>query len=236
MTDERPWYDTENGLRDALGRGLRGLNDIERARYEAGYSRKERLSEWVAGSFWLDRCGNAWTMETPVASPWAVVPFEDVRAQSGTSSLRPIASADATCPRCGRGWDLRTASDIESIGYNGPSMHRECKRYELQDRTEREIGEAASAAGLDPSTMVMVPNRYGSSDVYGPWFRVKSPIGTLTIGWRKRVIQIEWSGGPDGERLFGAEGVTVERGLVHAWGYENATAYLRRLVAAEAQP
>lgn len=59
------WYDTNDGLKDAIRRGLPGLDDIINARHEGGYARRERLSEWIIGHFWFDSSGNVWTMDRP---------------------------------------------------------------------------------------------------------------------------------------------------------------------------
>lgn len=65
-----------------------------------------------------------------------------------------------------------------------------------------------------------------------PWWLVKTDIGIIEIGWRKRVIQIDWS--DTGHKLdvtcvCGKDDVTREPHLVHAWGYAKAVAYLENL-------
>ena len=75
-----------------------------------------------------------------------------------------------------------------------------------------------------------------------PWFLVTSPIGHIKIGWRKSVINIDWSRSvvkKSGMELFPDENVT--RGdarddgggrFIHAGGIDVAIRYLKVLSAA----
>lgn len=62
-----------------------------------------------------------------------------------------------------------------------------------------------------------------------PWFVVGTPFGDLTIGWRKRVLSIEWpkevaiDWGTDGKETTNGEG------YIHAWGYPKAREYLQKI-------
>ncbi len=82
-----------------------------------------------------------------------------------------------------------------------------------------------------------IPNGYGGEDPYYavyPWFIVTTPIGHIKIGWRKRVINIDWTNTlqkKKAEELFPNEDVTKsgeydEIRYIHAWGYEKAKEYL----------
>src|SRR6266481_5455787 len=70
--------------------------------------------------------------------------------------------------------------------------------------------------------------------VNDPWWLVRTPIGLIEIGWRKRVISINWK---DSEirKIVTEDDVTKEDYLVHAWSVEKAISYLRALVAGEAK-
>ena len=127
----------------------------------------------------------------------------------------------------------------------------------MQYRQEQDPEAQAHAAsqkekliGLfeEPIFVEEIPNGYGSSGYYKhlPWFVVTTSIGRIKIGWRKRVINIDWSETTQtksGAMLFPDEDVTKggqydyqgdgEKGrYVHAWGYEKAAEYLKFIMGA----
>lgn len=59
-----------------------------------------------------------------------------------------------------------------------------------------------------------------------PWWAVKVDGGTITIGWRKRVIAINWI---DTNRRgsITRDDVTKDNNSVHAWGNAKAVEYMR---------
>lgn len=66
-----------------------------------------------------------------------------------------------------------------------------------------------------------------------PWFVVTTPKGRIKIGWRKRVININWSDTKielEAEALFPEEDVTKFNKTIHAWGLEKAQEYLNVLL------
>jgi len=81
-----------------------------------------------------------------------------------------------------------------------------------------------------------IPNGYNSTSSYYsrfPWFMVTTEKGRIKIGWRKRVIEIDWSESiiPDeAEDLFAFEDVTKGEKYIHAWGYEKAKEYIDKLL------
>lgn len=81
-----------------------------------------------------------------------------------------------------------------------------------------------------------IPNGYCSDYCHEkfPWFLVTTKRGPFMIGWRKRVIVIDWAGSnirTDGDILFEHEGVTTGTDMVHAYGYKKAKEYIARLMA-----
>lgn len=154
------------------------------------------------------------------------------------------------------------------------AVARECERvrYEQQLRlnpktheraadTKAAFAEAFEAAELGPIFMEPIPNEYWGNDSGGkfdPWFKVATPIGYIRIGWRKRVINIDWSATtlkalvpthefdtrdrvPSGKELFqfaldNNETTTVGDSYIHAYGYERVAAYLKVLAAHARQP
>lgn len=61
-----------------------------------------------------------------------------------------------------------------------------------------------------------------------PWWLVQTPYGMVEIGWRKRVIQIDWSD-TKFRGIVTPDQVTQEETLVHAWSYSKAVAYMTDL-------
>jgi hypothetical protein len=77
-----------------------------------------------------------------------------------------------------------------------------------------------------------IPNEYGERPHY-PWFAVTTSKGVIKIGWRHRVINIDWSESDikkTGKELFPEEDVTRGENYIHAWGYEKAQEYLHKLL------
>lgn len=66
-----------------------------------------------------------------------------------------------------------------------------------------------------------------------PWYLVTTNSGHIKIGWRKRVIEIDWSRtliSGTSEELFPGEDVTKHEKSIHAWGYEKAQEYINVLL------
>jgi hypothetical protein len=92
-------------------------------------------------------------------------------------------------------------------------------------------------AGFETKSIHELPNGYWPQhpdydSVRTPWWLVHTQYGLIKIGWRKRVISIDWETTDfrDEERLV-AEGddTTSLDDLVHAWTYTNALKYLTTL-------
>ena len=63
-----------------------------------------------------------------------------------------------------------------------------------------------------------------------PAWLVKTSYGLIQIGWRKRVIAIEWSDTPI-RTIVTDDNVTKSDTMVHAWSEETALKYLKALTA-----
>jgi hypothetical protein len=61
-----------------------------------------------------------------------------------------------------------------------------------------------------------------------PWWLVKTNYGLIKIGWRKRVIQIDWSDTRIRQEVT-KDNVTSSNEIVHAWTYAKAVEYLTAL-------
>lgn len=241
-------YDTREGIAKAV-RTLEGLKLLARERSDAGYDRKERLSEWlVLGRLRMDTCGN--TMRITEGVPDDIVyklgpvsTFEELEkhlpeARVTLTSGHAIPNPDAECGWCKRGWTIDNWHEtIFRTGehWSKPDVyHPICMRYKLLAESTAHFEKILTQAGFPIDSMKAIPNGYcRQADIRlccGPWFRVRSSIGILTIGWRKSVINIDWSElvlkeKPD----FSKEQVTKWETGIHAWGPDKAAEYLKEI-------
>lgn len=69
-----------------------------------------------------------------------------------------------------------------------------------------------------------------------PWLLVETEEGSIKVGWRKRVIVLDWSDccGKTftADFLFPNENVTKEKYMINCWGYDKLREYLKVLVDA----
>jgi hypothetical protein len=85
-------------------------------------------------------------------------------------------------------------------------------------------------AGVEVTAWHEIKNKYWPehSDydhVRTPWYLAKTKWGLVEIGWRKRVIEINWT---DTDKQIDVTKDDVTRGLnlVHAWTYAKAVEYM----------
>ena len=90
-------------------------------------------------------------------------------------------------------------------------------------------------AGLPASRLWKLENRYWPEypeyhqiRFDNPWWLAKTEFGLIEIGWRKRVIQINWSD-TNFKTVVTEDPVTQDDYIVHAWSYEDAVKYLTEL-------
>jgi hypothetical protein len=76
------------------------------------------------------------------------------------------------------------------------------------------------------------PEAYVEERKRSPWWLALTEFGPIKIGWRKRVISINWEDTPS-RVLVTEDDVTKEPTLVHAWSYVKALEYLTTLAAAQ---
>ncbi len=119
-------------------------------------------------------------------------------------------------------WDtFYDAAKILKNGLETTSAKLDPKGPEMRESYRKQIEDIYKAAGVTAIFMEPLPNGYCSSPCYlnRPWFKVASSIGHVTIGWRKRVISIDWKDTmvkQGGEDLFPDENVTRWETGIHA--------------------
>jgi hypothetical protein len=115
-------------------------------------------------------------------------------------------------------------------------FHHACNRANLRENMKAKFKEIFEKAGFKKITLWATPNKYCSCDHCAPWFKVYTKFGIINIGWRKRVINIDWKGldvNPSLREeilsLFTEEDVTKGDNNIHAWGWEKAEEYLTKI-------
>ena len=113
--------------------------------------------------------------------------------------------------------------------------HKECNATDLQTRQQHSFQEMFRKAGFTTAELQSIPNEYCKHyecPVCAPWFNVTTNMGTFKIGWRKRVINIDWSElnkKKSIQSLFAEEDVTKYATAIHAWGNDKAIEYLTKI-------
>ena len=129
----------------------------------------------------------------------------------------------------------RACSDAVEILSN--AIHSENVR--LDPATAVKVQEdRESLLACFPSKLYVeeLPNGYGPMHPYWqhfPWYQVTTEKGRIKIGWRKRVISIEWEEATNYEyaiALFPTEDVTKDKRTIHAWSYEKAKEYVAAIL------
>lgn len=98
-------------------------------------------------------------------------------------------------------------------------------------------------AGIDAYVGEQLPNGYWPdvedyADIRraSPWFLVFTSFGPVKLGWRKRVLSIDWEH-TKVRAIVTADDTTKSETDVHAWSYAKAVEYLTALrEASEKEP
>jgi len=88
----------------------------------------------------------------------------------------------------------------------------------------------------EPIFIEEIPNGYCSDYCcrHLPWFIITTSIGRFKIGWRKRVINIDWNktvGTKEAKEIFPNEDVTKGIKYIHAWSIEKAREYVSTIIS-----
>lgn len=158
-----------------------------------------------------------------------------IQSGSMTTERGGIPPVGAVCDRCGKGWTTQNLSSYHEVRASGDKWlhrHEDCHRLAIVDKHRKAMAQIFQDAKIKVSDMVAIPSGYHSDDLYfGPWFVAETEKGKIVIGWRKRVIHIDWSDStlPYGSIFFRDEDVTKGNTMIHAWCADDAVRYLRML-------
>ncbi len=141
------------------------------------------------------------------------------------------------------GGDLPEGMDQDSINRLTYTFIEKLKdeilAQKIKEDPKSSVIAAAEKKGLidlfpDHIFVEEIPNGYGNMYYlrHLPWFIVTTKLGRIKIGWRKRVIEIDWSDSiikHDARELFPDENVTKGEKYIHAWSLEKAKEYIEAL-------
>lgn len=114
--------------------------------------------------------------------------------------------------------------------YEWTFSHAVCYQDHLDAEVKAEFKKAMNDAEFDFGKIDDVKNEYGSGSYRGQWHVFQTMIGKIRIGWRSRVIEIDWSDiGEDFEHLFPDEDVTKSSSIIHAYSLDKLTEYLKKI-------
>lgn len=99
--------------------------------------------------------------------------------------------------------------------------HHACYADYLFKETKQTFTKAIEEAGIKVNGVVRTKNLYGSLQYRSYWFIVDTDIGHLLVGWRKRVIEINYS--MIDPKYVSQTEETVGPGYEHVYGYEKLT-------------
>jgi len=241
-----PWYDDWEFMQIKT-KTIAGLRELFKARRKAGYENNERLRDWIVlGRWYLDSCGNASRLteglsveEANALNPvitWKEFWDNKPRTKHITSGLDSDLPTETTlCHLCKTPWsEVKELDDVFTQCIPGEMSrfwHKECWDTYKKSREQKYFYNIFKDAGFNNVGMAEVKNKYCSCELCRPWYDVVVPGGVIKIGWRKNVINIDWSGLRINNKpaSFGSENVTQGLNYIHAWGKEKATEYLKLL-------
>ena len=165
-----------------------------------------------------------------------------------------IPESNTACPCCGKKFSISNLKKTDFGLVNGKIAHESCRKTyyhakEINEMTSKLVDRVYG----DCPDFDLLPNGYCNQDCCShiPWFCFHTSDGDIVIGWRKRVISIEWQENfkPFDMAIFNGENVTkwcenfshipksINHGVlnttgkrgIHAWGREKAIEYLKKV-------
>jgi hypothetical protein len=96
----------------------------------------------------------------------------------------------------------------------------------------KKAAEMLKESGFGTAFVEEIPNEYCKCCPHKVWLKIQTACGIIKMGWRKRVLVLDWSQTvihKTALQLFKDEQVTMDNYMIHCWGYEKATEYLKVL-------
>ena len=97
--------------------------------------------------------------------------------------------------------------------------------HQRRNKLREELLGCFKLAGVEVRKFWDIKNGYGTGE--SDWILAKTDFGLIIIGWRKRVIEIDWT--DTGFEFEIDEDVTKGPNYCHAWGYPKAIEAIQKL-------
>lgn len=108
----------------------------------------------------------------------------------------------------------------------------------LNKFTQDECEAICKAVNLEVKNIFKLQNRYWPRHIdywaireNSPWFLLDTPFGLIMLGYRKRVMHIDWTNTPL-RKIITEDDTTKDATCVHAWDRAKVLEYLLTLVKA----
>lgn len=260
FTIPREMLDTVKGIEISLI-SLSAFNEMlnNRCLWRKATGKKTYLNEFVIfGRYQLDAFGQVLTIKTTIdisnfPNVCTLDDFNALVSEYSASYSTYIPKEGTSCPCCGKKF---TIDDLRNTVFNltnGKISHDSCsKNYYHNKEIDKMSTNLIDLVYDENPKFDLLPNGYCSRECckHIPWFLFHTSDGDIKIGWRKRVISIEWQENfkPFDMAIFNDEEVTkwcnnsyiykaVEAGTnptngirgIHAWGREKAYEYLEKV-------
>lgn len=244
FTVSRDEFDTVEGISKSLT-NLGTFRDMlnNRRLWRKYTEEKIYLNEFVVfGRYKLDVFGQVLTITSEnipdLPEVCTLDYFNSKVPQYSASFTTYIPDEGSCCPCCGKKF---TIDDLRSTVFdltNGKISHDSCRRNYYHNKEIDKISRCLVDLVYDENPKFdLLSNGYCNREccTHIPWFMFHTSDGDIKIGWRKRVISIEWQENfkPFNMEIFDDENVTKwgntgVRGI-HAWGTDKAYEYLKKV-------
>lgn len=244
-------FDTIKGIEESIV-SLASLNEMlkNRSIYHK-INEDEPLKEFIIfGHFMLDRFGQVFSVskigKCNLITCQSVEEFETIRKNNISgfilSDSYKIPLDGSACPCCGRKFTIDDVRNNTCIDCKDKVYHKSCwSKYRKLTEIDKFTRQLVSYIYKETDYQFeLLPNGYCNQECCSdiPWFLFHTIDGDIIMGWRKRVISIEWQKNYkpfDMKELFGEEDVTKweddgKRGI-HAWGSTKAYIYLQKVLS-----
>jgi hypothetical protein len=241
-------FNTAKGIDDYI-LDLDTLHHIMNIRAIAHEKKNIKLNEFVwRGLLKFDQFGQTmflseqeYTDNTPYKVKNGTVEVDTFRfyCKRWSGTFRDIPEQNNICPQCGEKWTIDNITDcvtIEQEKYKRVGYHKNCLRvYKNKEQLKEFETIFSNTYNLSELKFKAIKNEYCQCEHCASWFIISTPDGDIKIGWRKRVINIEWlENYKSFTETFESEDVTKgfgkwgEEKYIHAWGIEKAIEYIKR--------